>query len=155
MTISRNSLRLTTLAPLLAWMAVIFFMSSRPGGGTPESGLVAALIRWISPSWAASMGHAQLELLDGVVRKVGHVVEYFVLALLAARWLAAGRATLNRREWLLAWGLCILYAISDELHQALVPLRGPSAWDVLLDAVASGVAILMLRRRATRRRVTD
>ena len=29
--------------------------------------------------------------------------------------------------------VCLLYAASDEIHQAFVPGRGPSVFDVLLD----------------------
>lgn len=36
---------------------------------------------------------------------------------------------------------CILYAISDEFHQAFVPGRSVSALDVLMDGVGSVLAV--------------
>jgi VanZ family protein len=76
---------------------------------------------------------------DLALRKLAHVVEFAVLGLLLAR--AAGRSVL-------AFSLGVLYATSDELHQAFVPGRLGSPFDILIDAagVALGVAAWQLVR---------
>ena len=46
--------------------------------------------------------------------------------------------------------LCLMYAITDELHQIFVPGRVASIWDVLIDTMgaAFGVLLFMLIRKA-------
>jgi VanZ family protein len=80
---------------------------------------------------------------DLVLRKIAHAVEFAILgALLARATSSAG----------LALGLGTLYAVSDEVHQAFVPGRVGSPFDVAIDTigVAIGVAAwqLAVRRRA-------
>jgi VanZ family protein len=42
----------------------------------------------------------------------------------------------------LAWGLCILYAITDEYHQSFVPGRSPRGMDVGIDALGAVLGLL-------------
>ena len=50
------------------------------------------------------------------------------------RWSKAG----------LVLALVALYAASDEIHQAFVPSRQASVWDVLLDTTGAAVGLLCL-----------
>lgn len=96
---------------VVLWASLIFYLSSIPGLKT-EFGL-----------W------------DTVLRKCAHVTEFAILTALLWR---AFRRTWNMDFWRLArWcgGLALLYAMSDEFHQSFVPHRGPSVWDVMIDAV--------------------
>lgn len=74
---------------------------------------------------------------DLVLRKIAHAVEYAILGALLAR--ATGLAGL-------AFLLGMLYAVSDEIHQAFVPGRMGSPLDVAIDAmgVVIGVALWQL-----------
>jgi len=47
------------------------------------------------------------------------------------------------RGVLLAFVICVLYAISDETHQIFVPGRSAQISDVLIDSVGAIVGILM------------
>jgi VanZ family protein len=75
--------------------------------------------------------------LDLVLRKTAHAAEFAVLGLLLAR--AIGHE-------LPALVLGIAYAVTDEVHQAFVPGRQGSVWDVLLDSVGVALGVLLLRR---------
>jgi VanZ family protein len=78
---------------------------------------------------------------DLVLRKIAHAGEFAVLGALLVR--ATGRT------WL-AFALGVLYAVSDEVHQSVVPGRLGSPLDVAIDAagVAVGIAVWHgLRRR--------
>ena len=79
---------------------------------------------------------------DLVLRKIAHAAEYAVLGALLLR--ATGRAGL-------AFVLGALYAISDEVHQSLVPGRLGSPLDVALDAVGVVVGIVLWQTIRTRR----
>lgn len=104
-------------------MAAIFALSSRPSDELPRFGTV-----------------------DALIKKSGHMLGYGLLALSYWRGFEWDRGRMGR-----AWGLAVAYAVTDEVHQAFVPGRHPSAVDVLLfDAVGAALA-LWLRRSRDRR----
>ena len=71
---------------------------------------------------------------------------YGLLALAYWRGLDLARG----KEWL-AWGLAICYAITDEIHQAFVPGRHPSAVDILLFDNLGAILGLILWERISKR----
>jgi VanZ family protein len=81
---------------------------------------------------------------DLVLRKLAHAVEFAVLGGLLARALAAPAVAV-------AVAAGMLYAVSDELHQTLVPGREGSMRDFAIDAagVLAGVVAwhVVARRR--------
>jgi VanZ family protein len=80
------------------------------------------------------------------VDKLGHFLAYAVLGLLLARAADASGWSLG-----VAVLLGIGYGISDELHQAFVPLREPSWADLAADAAGVVVAVLLYARWRERR----
>src|SRR3712207_5522733 len=112
--------------PVLVWMGIIFTLSGQSGLGGMEG-----------PQWFHTL------------RKMGHVVEYGLLALLVGRalvatWRARGEAlsrALMLRAWYLGVGICALYALSDEFHQSLVPRREGRMVDVLIDTLSATAAL--------------
>ncbi len=108
---------LRDIAPLLFWMGLIFWLSSR-------SGLI----------------EIEGESGEKLFYKSAHVIAYAVLAWLW--WRALTRERVAAWSTLLAaLTLTILYGISDEIHQLFVPGRHGQLTDVLYDA---GGALLML-----------
>jgi VanZ family protein len=102
--------------PVLAWMGLIFFASSRSNlPGVPEP------------------------LLDLLLKKGSHFTAYGVLAFWW--WRALSHAGLAGR-WALLGGLlsAALYSATDELHQTFVPTRHGQAQDVLIDTAGAAVA---------------
>jgi VanZ family protein len=98
------------------------------------------------------------------IRKLGHVFEYAVLALLVGRGLLAlftdwGRKPATRRVLLRVWqvGVAVttLYAMTDELHQLFVPRRVGFVWDVLVDALSATAALGIWYIVRVRRRTKD
>ena len=83
-----------------------------------------------------------LGLWDTVLRKLAHTTEYAILGALLVR------AT---RRPNLAFGLGVLYAASDELHQTFVPGRHGSPIDVAIDSVGIALGILLWQRGVMRR----
>lgn len=82
------------------------------------------------------------------VRKAAHVTEYAILGLLV--WRAVRKPDrANQHAWLwphaaTALFFVALYATSDEIHQAFVPSRQASVWDVLLDTLGGALGLLFL-----------
>jgi VanZ family protein len=84
-----------------------------------------------------------------------HAVEFFGLAVLVARALNGGlQRPITFRPLLLAFLLCALYAVSDEIHQMFVPNRYSELTDVLSDMVGAAlglVGLLLMQRMVLRR----
>ena len=121
----RARLLVTTWLPPLALMAVIFLLSAQPD---------------------LSSG---LGLLDLIGRKLIHAAEY---ALLCFLWWRALRTVAPDGRTVLggAAAIALAYAISDELHQSLVPGRHGTPVDVLIDATGVLIAVSLVRRRERR-----
>jgi VanZ family protein len=117
-----------------AWMAVIFTFSTDAFSEAHTTPIIGPLLSTLFPNLSPS--HViNIALL---VRKLGHLSEYFILAVLLTR--AFGnhtRAGSERRHALFAVGIATLYAASDEWHQVFVPSRSASAQDVLIDAIGA------------------
>jgi VanZ family protein len=135
--------------PVIAWMALIFLISTDLGSSRQTSRFIGPFLRFFWPAVSEQrIGQVQL-----AVRKTGHMAGYAALAILALRAKQKGLFPNNwRREaFFFAWTLATLYAISDELHQSFVPTRMASAGDVLIDSIgaALGLGLIWLigRRR--------
>jgi VanZ family protein len=105
------------------WMGVIFYLSAQP-----------------------DLPHHPEAALDVVIKKLGHVTEYGVLAALAWWALRDDRDAASWRAFLLAFGVAALYAISDETHQYFVPGRNPQPVDVGFDVAGAALSVLVIRR---------
>lgn len=109
-----------------------------------SSRIIAPILHWLFPNLSEQSVHAAVF----AVRKAAHVTEYAILGLLIWRALRKPNAT-NLRPWLwsqagLAVLVVALYATSDEIHQAFVPTRQASIWDVLLDTTGGALGLLFL-----------
>jgi len=126
-------------APAAVWAVVISFASTRHFTSEITAGHILPILRWLMP-------HADLATLQEIhhlIRKGGHIFEYFVFALLLLYAIRGGRG-----EWRWSWALialaCVaIYAGADEFHQSFVPGRGASVWDALLDTAAGTLASLV------------
>jgi VanZ family protein len=122
--------------PVVLWAALIFLFSSESFSSDNTVAVFAPWLHLAFPTWSTDA----VELVHHLLRKLGHLSEYFIFALLLMRALRVQvETTLGTRQLFLGIGLTALYAISDELHQAFVPRRSASLGDVLID-VCGGLA---------------
>lgn len=113
--------------PVFGWCALIFYLS-----GIPQ----------LTTGWG---------LYDLILRKIAHMAEYFILALLLYR---AFKGSFNLTSfYLIFWSfsLSALYAISDEIHQHFVPTRNASYGDVFIDII--GIIIFCVSHVLSRKRL--
>ena len=78
------------------------------------------------------------------VRKLLHLTEYAVLALLSFRWVSSLRPRSQAAPGLAALGLSAAYAVSDEARQAFLPVRTGSPIDVSIDLLGAALALSFL-----------
>ncbi len=135
--------------PPLAWMGVIFLLSTDAGGAEHTRRLLLPLFRWLLPSATA----LQLDALHWLVRKAAHATEYAVLTFLWFRALAAGAGWSPGAAAWAALGTGLGWACLDEAHQALVRSRTASLGDIALDG--AGALATALVARVGWRRVAD
>lgn len=128
--------------PPAVLMSFIYLASADTGSGERSFRLVLRLLRLFEPNAEAVFSLEALGLLDMLLRKIAHFMVYAMLALLLLRAICRGKGAASSKPFLSALGLCMLYAVSDELHQAYVPGRVGMWQDVLLDSVAGASVIL-------------
>lgn len=114
--------------PVILWAGGIFFLSSF---SNPYAFLLPA------PLYIA-LPHEQLG-------QFSHTFVYVVLAFLLARALVHKPGKRINLVSLPAWGMAVVYALSDEIHQLFVPGRTFQLADLALDALGALVGVLIFR----------
>ena len=127
--------------PALLWMGVIFLLSTDLFSRSETAGFLLPLLA----SLFRRAGPETLALLHEGLRKVGHVTEYGVLAVLWYRARAYRTAAWVPEAARLALLVAVAYAVTDEFHQVLVASRTGSGVDVAIDAVGAAASLLLLR----------
>ncbi len=137
--------RIKSAVAVVLWAAVIFFMSTDVGSSEHTAGFIDPLIRWIVPA----ITQAGLEHAHFLIRKMGHLTEYAILAILLWRaWTLSPTGAREAWHWktaLLVLLVAATFAVTDEFHQSFVPSRGASARDVAIDTCGAFLGLMLLR----------
>jgi VanZ family protein len=121
--------------PALLWAVVISGFSTSAFTSDNTSHFIIPILRFFLPHAAPET----LDFLHHIIRKCGHLTEYFILSMLVLRGIRAGEKGLYLR-WVLVTILIVAgYAALDEYHQSFVPGRTAAVGDVLIDTTG-GVA---------------
>lgn len=132
--------------PLLLWLLSIFYFSTDNFSSGQTSRFIVPLLMFFFPG----LNPQQLDLWHGVIRKLGHITEYFVLASFAYRTLKYQFD--NLVEVAVRAGLFVLgVALLDELHQLFTASRGASIVDVGYDCLGAVWALSLIIAYETRR----
>jgi VanZ family protein len=130
--------------PAILWMGVIFVMSTDAGSAAHTSKIIEPLVLWIKPNASQD----EFELVHFIIRKLGHLSEYAVLALLVLR---AMRRTLLLAPGAWSWQaagvtqlLAAAYAATDEWHQSFIPGRTAALGDVAIDSSGALVGLMLI-----------
>jgi VanZ family protein len=125
---------------VILWMALIFYLSHQPA--TESSKLSTGITEVIVEKVEKAAPNAQFDIrsFNHIVRKNAHFFVYLALGVLVIDALRRSRVYRHRAMGL-ALLICVLYAISDEVHQLFVPGRGAQIKDVLIDGAGASVGI--------------
>lgn len=115
-----------TWLPVIVWSAVILSASTDSFSSSESQGWLASVI---GPTLASA--------LNFVFRKLGHVICYAILGILARR---------ADERLAVAIGVALLVAITDETRQSMTLSRTGSPWDVLLDGLSAWLGILVMMK---------
>lgn len=125
---------------VVGWMICIFLLSHQRASESSElSGVITKFLYRLADRILPQVDF-DFSTLSMIVRKAAHFTAYLVLGILvmngfrdkeipAYKWL--GRALV----------VCVLYAISDEIHQLYIPGRAGQVTDVLIDSIGALIGI--------------
>lgn len=118
---------------VILWMILIFTMSSfNSTESSNQSNFIVDIITNI-------FNITNINLLSLIIRKLAHFTEYFILGILIYNLIHS-----YNKKICIAIIICVLYAISDEIHQLFVPGRSCQLLDILIDTMGSIVGIYLL-----------
>jgi VanZ family protein len=134
--------------PILIWLGFIFIGSTDLMSAEHTSRFLIPFLLWLKPDTSPET----LAQIHFVLRKLGHITEYAILAMLFWRVLRRGtnrqmKAILRLRSgqalFVGVWILCAIFAASDEFHQSLVASRTGAIGDVAIDSVGAILGLLI------------
>lgn len=131
---------------LLLWLVLIFYLSAQPAAESDGlSNKVTEVIietvgRLVPLDIESSTTVDLVSRFNHIVRKFAHFGVYFVLGVLKMNSLRISGMR-GRKAFILSIVFCVIYAVSDEVHQLFVPGRGAQVKDVLIDSAGAIVGI--------------
>ena len=149
---SRLETRRPAAVAVLCWtlvalcMTFIFIMSAKEADESSRisGGLIERICELVVPGFAErteAQRAETVEAMQGFVRKAAHFTVYALLGALTVQALFChtdGRAAVI----LISFAVCVVYAVSDEVHQLFVPGRSGEVRDVLIDSLGAALGIL-------------
>lgn len=125
------------------WMIIIFIMSSfNSVESSNQSNFIVDII-------ANIFKIENIELLSFIIRKIAHYTEYLILGLLVINMFTKNNIN---NLYLISIIFCIIYAISDEIHQFLIPGRACQIKDILIDSIGSITGIYLYKLISKRKK---
>lgn len=127
----------------LAWMVIIFTMSSFNSiESANQSNYIVNIISNV-------LNINNIELLNLIIRKLAHYIEYLILGILVINMFIKNNIP---QSYLISIIFCVIYAISDEIHQIFVPGRACQIRDVLIDSIGSITGIYLYKLISKRKK---
>ena len=135
--------------PAIVWMALIFLGSSDMLSAEHTSRFLVPFLRWLDPQ----ISFATLNAIQFGIRKLAHLTEYAILAMLLWRALRSGTRWQMKMSilFLVAAIACAIFAASDEFHQSFVPSRTSSPADAVIDICGALIGLAICWALARRR----
>ena len=124
------------------WLGVVLFLGTAYFAATSTAPFMLSLLKKLVPGASS----AQLHAMHIVLRKLTHVAEYALLALLWVWAIAARTGRPVRASWI-ALLVCLACALADHPHQAIIPERTGSLRDIVIDVSGAAAALLIARGR--------
>lgn len=128
----------------ILYATILFLFSGRPmsSASTMTQGFLKLF---------PELSRATVQALVFYTRKGFHVIGYFLATCILYR---AVKVTpgLKKHPYLFAFLLTLLFAIIDEWYQLYLPFRSGSIYDVLIDTVGIGLALIATRLTVQRQK---
>lgn len=131
---------------LICWMITIFMFSSQQSeksSKTSKSTIEFVLDKLsITDNMSISQKEQAVENLQTPIRKLAHFSIYAVGGIVS--FALANQFNIKiKKKIIIALVICVIYAITDELHQYFVPGRSSEIRDVLIDSTGAMLGIFI------------
>ena len=125
--------------PVLVWLMTMFFFSTDAFSANETSRFIVPALTFFFPA----LSHDQIDFWHIVIRKCGHVSEYFILTMLAYRSFRYEEFDTPVTK-LRTMTFVLMAALLDEWHQSFTASRGASIVDVGYDCVGGVLALWLI-----------
>lgn len=132
--------------PAITWAGVIFFFSTDYFAAPHTERFLTPFLTWLLPDVTPQ----QTAFVHLLLRKFGHLGEYFIFAVLLMYAFKGHQDQFpNRRYALWTMTITLVYAVSDEYHQSFVASRSADVNDIMIDFLGGicGALWMHLRHR--------
>ncbi|MBW2275201.1 MAG: VanZ family protein [Deltaproteobacteria bacterium] len=136
----RRTAAASAWVPVALWALLVWGLGGDGFSASETSRFIVPAMRWLFPD----MNAREIWQLLYAIRKLAHVVEYAILAILVVRALWLGRRPSLAFSAALALAIVVTFAAADETRQGRSAARTGSHRDVLLDVSGGVVAIGLL-----------
>lgn len=113
---------------VLLWMVLIFFLSSQPAESSDglSKGITEMIIKAVDIIYPldleASTAENWIDQLNNIVREYAHAAASLILALFVLSTFRRSGFS-GFKAFSAAFVFCVVYALTDEIHQTFVPGR--------------------------------
>lgn len=108
--------------PPIVWMMIIFYMSSLPHFAIVEN-----------------------TFYDFIIFKILHMIEFGFLYFLLFRAFAVNKFP-SSKKLLYPFIIAVFYAVTDEIHQTLVPTREGRIRDIFIDTAGIWIVYMFIKK---------
>lgn len=125
---------------VILWMALIFYLSHQPAmeSNSLSTGIVERIIAVIDRvTFDIDIDTGYFNFF---IRKSAHFFTYLILGMLVFNALTSSGMR-GLRRFFIALAVCILFAVSDEVHQLFIPGRAGQVRDVMIDTAGAIVGV--------------
>jgi len=123
----------------------IFLFSHQPA--TVSTKTSTGTIKTVVSVFYRNISNSELEeivsIYETFIRKTAHLIIYLILGILTYIFVIEFMDN-YKKAYLFSLLFCLLYAISDELHQYFIPGRSNEIRDVLIDCLGSTIGISII-----------
>ena len=149
--ISVGKYRILSIIPALCMMIAIFYFSSQNASNSSRlsGGIVTQMFGSIEDIFQVELvkqdNYDKIEKVETLIRKLAHMTEYAILSItLYIPFYVYGKRGRNIIYW--SETICVIYAITDEVHQLFVPGRSGQLTDVFIDGIGGLIGCFIISK---------
>ena len=137
-----NKKQIVYIILTVIWMVVIFIFSNANADNSTDTskGLIYNVVSIYEKVFDKNIDKEYIcEKLDHPVRKLAHFTLYFILGFFVYHVFLYSKTNWKNLPTFI---VCLLYSISDEIHQIFIPGRSGQVSDIVIDSL--GVISLLI-----------
>lgn len=140
--------RVVSLMLLVFWMGCIFSLSAQTASSSSDlsHGFLETLLLKLYPAFSEMDDAAKAQFVSSlqfITRKAAHFSTYGLLGVFSFLSVISYNKIYIRLRYAISALICLLYAISDEIHQLFVPGRSGEVRDVIIDTSGALAGIML------------